>query len=243
MDDPTRPGAGFLLRQSDASWWHVPGLVQCDVAYDLPRYQDALFPRLGVAWSESLELAVPKRRAEFLAGRYCAHQALHRLDRSGPVGIGPDRSPAWPVGVTGSISHSAHHAVAIATCDPRVIGVGIDIEAPIAAAALDELRSQILTPHEQARLRRPELTPQTLLTLVFSTKESFFKALYPSVNAYFGFEAVSVTDIDTRACEVHFVLETALAGGRWLAGHRFVAQYREPAPGVLATLVVVRAGR
>jgi len=243
MDEPTRPGAGFLLRQSDASWWDAPGLVQYDVGYALGRYEDALFGRLGVEWSASLERAVPKRRAEFLAGRYCAAQALQRLDRAGPVGIGPDRCPAWPPTVIGSISHSEHQAVAVATCDPAVVGLGIDIEAPIDAPTAAGLRAQILTARDESCLQHPELAPETVLTLAFSAKESFFKALYPSVKAFFGFETVSITGIDTQAREIHFVLETALADGRWQPGQRFIAQYREPAPGVLATLVQVRADR
>src|SRR5437763_335927 len=68
--------------------------------------------------------AVPKRRAEFATGRVCARQALERLGVAvGPLLPHPDRSPAWPPGIVGSISHTdGYCAVAVAEAT-RALGI------------------------------------------------------------------------------------------------------------------------
>ena len=52
--------------------------------------------------------AVPKRVAQFTAGRVCARRALAQLGNTEPVPIlmGEDRAPQWPAGYVGSISHT-----------------------------------------------------------------------------------------------------------------------------------------
>src|SRR5688572_29707947 len=57
----------------------------------------------------TLHGAVPKRQAEFRAGRYCAMTALTALDArfaGCEVGRADSGAPVWPAGIVGSISHS-----------------------------------------------------------------------------------------------------------------------------------------
>src|SRR5215469_3139377 len=52
--------------------------------------------------------AVPKRVGEFAAGRACARRALEQLGVPDFVlRVGPHREPIWPVGMAGSITHTA----------------------------------------------------------------------------------------------------------------------------------------
>jgi 4'-phosphopantetheinyl transferase EntD len=57
--------------------------------FTLAAYRDDLFTELAVFFPPSLTRAVPKRRAEFLAGRYLASMALTSLGQPPfTVGIG-----------------------------------------------------------------------------------------------------------------------------------------------------------
>jgi enterobactin synthetase component D len=203
-------------------------------------YRDELFERRRISRPSALHDAVPKRRAEFLAGRYCAARVLERMGMKTAVGIGRHRAPIWPDSVVGSISHTSDRAVAVAMRAPGVLGLGIDVEPVLDAATAKELRSQVLVRDDECWLEHPRLSQEAALTLMFSAKESLFKALYPSVGEYFGFEVVGVAALDDEQQCLHLVLNSSLAGARWPRGTRFVAEYRRPAAGLMATLVVAR---
>jgi enterobactin synthetase component D len=80
-------------------------LVSC--AFDPAQLAADDFQRAGIVPSASLQRSVAKRQAEYLAGRVCARAALQRLDgRDYVPGTHEDRSPVWPAGIHGSITHS-----------------------------------------------------------------------------------------------------------------------------------------
>ncbi|OZS41523.1 4'-phosphopantetheinyl transferase family protein [Photobacterium sanguinicancri] len=86
------------------------------ISFDINAFQPFFYQRLNIIYTPQLQKSVTKRQAEFLAGRLCVKLLMHRLlGYSTPVPISPDRSPSWPVGVTGSISHSNNHAIATLT--------------------------------------------------------------------------------------------------------------------------------
>jgi hypothetical protein len=69
-----------------------------------------------------IQAAVAKRRAEFAAGRVCARSALAELGAPlAPLGVRPDRSPDWPAGLTGSITHTQGFCGAVAHPHARVL--------------------------------------------------------------------------------------------------------------------------
>lgn len=135
--------------------------------------------------------AVPARHETFRLGRAAAHAALQSIGRDeGPILAGANREPIWPTGVSGSISHIAGLGVALVAPAAQTDGVGIDIELHRRAP---ELERQVPRPEERAWLDQlaPEDRSQWLLAL-FSAKESIFKAFFPRVGAFFGFEAASL---------------------------------------------------
>lgn len=233
----------FFRNESCANWWSATGIVQHSADYSVAKYTDELYCALRIPRPSALHSAVPKRQAEFLAGRYCAARVLERLDSPTAVGIGRNRSPTWPAPIVGSISHTADKAVAVAARAPEVIGLGIDVEAVLDLATAEELRSPVLRPEDEKWLRHPLLSVEMAMTLIFSAKESFFKALYPSVGEYFGFEAVSVSAIDTERGRVHLALQASLPGAHFRKGTVTVVEYRRPAAGLLATLAVIHGDR
>ncbi|MGZ3181897.1 MAG: 4'-phosphopantetheinyl transferase family protein [Telluria sp.] len=115
---------------------------------------------------------VPRRRAEFTAGRNAARAALASLGLApAPILVGTRRAPVFPAGVTGSITHTAGFcAAAVARCG-EVLAVGIDAEGvkPLPA----ELAPLILRPEEQGG-NLPYAGK-----LAFSAKEAFYKAWFP----------------------------------------------------------------
>jgi len=138
--------------------------------------------------------AVEKRRREFATGRLCARRALARLGVR-PVAIlpGPGGEPVWPEGVVGSITHCAgYRAAAVAWADD-VPSIGIDAEPhhPLPEGVLDAVASA----DEQHRLRRLTLTDPHVHwdRVLFSAKESVYKAWYPLAGAMLDYDEADLT--------------------------------------------------
>lgn len=164
----------------------------------LPSLTQRLGPMIAVAAAEvagfedlhpdelaTVARAVPKRRAEFAAGRRAARRALADLGHA-PVAlsVGPNRAPVWPEHVTGSITHDAGWALAGAASTRDVRSLGLDLTQ---AMALPEgVREQVLRHPDEVGLN--DLSARA----VFSAKEAIYKALAPSVGQVFGFSVVAV---------------------------------------------------
>ena len=136
--------------------------------------------------------AAERRRREFAAGRACAREALTELGIS-PVAIprNPDRTPAWPAGVVGSITHCHDYCAAAVCRRASIVGVGIDVEdvRPLE----DRVAELVCTPRERALLSGlTGLGPQIGPKLVFSAKESFYKSYYPETKTFLEFADVEV---------------------------------------------------
>lgn len=232
--------------------WSLPtSIAQSWCAFNTASYSDSLYPALGVPFPDSLNRAVPKRRAEFLAGRYCARDALSLLGeqkeggkKSGhhpeSPGIGPQGSPLWPGGVKGSISHSRAWACALASADPEIAGLGVDIENIVDNDTLEQSVDLILVEEERPLLDLSGLDARSTFTLLFSLKESFFKAAYPTVGHYFDFDAVTVSHVDVQAQVVAFRLNVGLHDNL-LKDAYFQAYYQYLDEHTLATLVFLSA--
>ncbi|MGE8237362.1 MAG: 4'-phosphopantetheinyl transferase family protein [Stenotrophomonas indicatrix] len=221
MERMTTSEAAFLRSPSSRCWWPLDGVDQHSVRFAADVYRDAHFSQLGIHWADQLRNATDKRRAEFLAGRHCAALLLSSRGLPVHVPIGRHRCPVWPAGVVGAISHTVGLAVAVIADETRFAALGVDIESVMPTEVAAELCAQVLNPAERAWLEHPSLSPAEITTLVFSAKESLFKALYPSVNEYFGFDAAIMTALDLQRGTVRLRLETALGNGRWLAGAEF----------------------
>ena len=128
----------------------------------------------------ALVRAVPKRRREFLAGRALARHALRSLGIA-PVAIpaAEDRSPVWPEGIAGSISHCADLCVVAAgRMADGFLSVGLDVEP---AAALEaNIVSEICSLVESRWLVNQHESERGMLArIIFSAKECAYKCQYP----------------------------------------------------------------
>lgn len=146
----------------------------------------------------SLLSAVPKRQAEFLAGRYCALRACRKLGHTvTDIPIHSDRSPIWPEGIVGSLTHAYKIAACIVTEDTNYRGLGLDIEQRVTTETLPALRNQVASQQEVDFLKET-YDEQTAYTLLFSAKEAIYKAIYRSVNRFVDFREVVCFNLDAN---------------------------------------------
>lgn len=139
-----------------------------------------------------LHSAVEKRQRSYLTGRACAqflydkyHLAWDGLPMY-PENHPLREAPQWPNGFVGSISHSKDLAVACMFPKQTLQSVGIDTEHILNHDRALQVRQQILHP-----LETWVKTPLEL-SLVFSLKESLYKALNPLLKRFIGFQEVIV---------------------------------------------------
>lgn len=138
----------------------------------------------------ALGQVAPGRRGEFAAGRACARRALAALGLPAtPIGRGPRGEPLWPDGVVGSISHCPGLVVAAVARREDFLSIGIDVEPD------EELPSGIVDSialAEEISWLRSTPRVQALDRLLFSVKESVYKAWFPVTGEWLGFEEVHV---------------------------------------------------
>lgn len=129
---------------------------------------------------------VPRRAAEFSAGRFAARQAMLLAGQS-PVALpqGADRAPVWPAGLVGSISHSDR--ACIAAVSTARAGLGLDIEPNVTLP--DELAVIIRCEGDRVSGWQGRADPALLL---FCAKEAAFKAQYPLSRQILGPEMLRI---------------------------------------------------
>jgi 4'-phosphopantetheinyl transferase EntD len=136
--------------------------------------------------------AVSSRRQQYAATRHLARDIFGRIGvQPQPVLNRQDRSPIWPVGFHGTITHTeAWCGVAIAS-ETLVAGVGIDAER---AQALDrDVVQRVITQREWQRIEASGRDPLQVAALWFSAKESVYKCVFPTVQRFIGFSEVEVS--------------------------------------------------
>jgi 4'-phosphopantetheinyl transferase EntD len=173
--------------------------------------------------------AVPRRRAEFAAGRRAARRAL------ATVGIGPEAIgrgergvPIWPLGTTGSISHAGGWAAAVVVAEPATTrSLGLDLE--VVGAVERELWPTLFRSVERTGWSDAELLAPTV---AFAAKEAAFKALFPVDRTEREFLEAAVHVVDPTRVTVAFDGRSAPVPVSW----------RVVGPLVVALASVVWAG-
>lgn len=144
------------------------------------------------------ELALLRGRPEatvrrFAAARACAHRCLDQLAlERGPLLRTVDGGPAWPSGVVGSITHCAGYRGAVAARSEMWAALGVDAEPalPLPPGVLG------LVATAQERRMVVELSRDVPGVpwdrLLFSAKESVYKAWHPATGRWIGTRAVEV---------------------------------------------------
>jgi enterobactin synthetase component D len=184
--DPQKP---VFNHHCQVSSWLID--LQVPVVHQLAASQFSRKTRSSAA------AAKENRRLEFQAGRHCADAALTLLgcnlsEADRVVGVNQDRSPSWPTGYVGSISHSANWTWAAVANQSQVVSTGIDTEAIMTTETMNEVRGQVAADWEWDAMSgnsmlNQQWTDEELTTLLFSAKEAFYKCWFPLHQQFFGF--------------------------------------------------------
>ncbi|MFF3846182.1 4'-phosphopantetheinyl transferase [Streptomyces sp. NPDC002328] len=140
--------------------------------------------------------AVLKRRREFTVVRSCARRAMEKLGvPAQPVLPGERGAPRWPDGLTGSMTHCEDYGAAALVRATELASLGIDAEPhePLPEGVL----AAVALPAETERLRRLAADRPGIHwdRLLFSAKESVYKAWFPLTRKWLDFNEADI-DID-----------------------------------------------
>jgi 4'-phosphopantetheinyl transferase EntD len=209
----------------------VPTQVVCvETTQDHPI---ALFPQEQAVVAGAVE----KRRLEFGTARWCARAALRGLGLP-PTPIVPQQrgEPSWPPAVVGSITHCLGYRAAAVAFRRDVLTVGIDAEPnePLPGGVFEA----ISLPEERQEHRRLGAVGDVCWDrLLFSMKESVYKAWYPVAHRFLDFNAATVhIDPERGAFTAKLHTQPARVAGLRVAGFtgRWVAR-----DGLLVTAIAV----
>ena len=135
------------------------------------------------------QLSSVSRKEHYRSGRICAGEVLSKLGARGqPVLRDPQtREPLWPEGISGAITHSGNWAAAAAGKTSDVLGIGIDLE-DLERQVDSRISRHVCIPEEQKWLQEcGEDFLEQYLKIIFSAKESIFKAFFPYSRTYLHF--------------------------------------------------------
>jgi len=213
----------FVYSTSDNLPFEINGISYYSSHYEINNYEDILFANFEIMNNLNSTQAVVKRRAEYLAGRICASRALNKLGlKKTNVTSNTDRSPSWPNGIVGSITHTNNFSAAIVARSESVIALGIDCENLLSVTDAMKIKNQIIHEDEKPEKYYVSLNINVFVTLVFSAKESLYKALYPHVNKFINFHDIIATDINYEK----ITLELKIKYGIWETGTKFNIYYK-----------------
>jgi 4'-phosphopantetheinyl transferase EntD len=200
-----------------------PGVVVVEVR-DLPGHAVQFQPETATVVG-----AIDKRRRELTARRFCAREALNQLGvPAAPILPGRSRGPDWPEGFVGSITHCAGYAAAAIGRNADFLAIGIDAEVHrgLPAGVLELVSTQ------EERIHVATLQPTNIPwdRLLFSAKESVYKAWLPLTDRSLGFKDVLVTFMPDRQFAARLLVSAdcgarrlACLMGRYDVGHDLVA--------------------
>lgn len=166
-----------------------PPVVAVEAFEDRPLSE--MFPEERAAVAR----AVPERQREFGTVRACARAALGTFGIApAPLLPGADRAPSWPEGLVGAMTHcTGYRAAAVARAtDMHSLGLDAEPNEPVKDPGVVDM---VTLPEERAQFPRLRaLAPEVCWDrLMFSAKESVYKAWYPLTRRWLDFDEAHIT--------------------------------------------------
>ena len=142
------------------------------------------------------------------------------------VPMAPDRSPIWPPGLTGSITHTHSACLAAVAWEREVRMLGLDLERD---GALENALFPTICRHSEQVWLQNQTNPGQMAKLIFSAKEAAYKAQYRLSQTLFGFDTFE-TEFDLENGQFSAIFQRDVspfnAGttlhGRFAIGHGFI---------------------
>jgi len=171
-----------------------------------------------------------KRRTEFFAGRYALQEAFLKLgvQLQSPIESRADRSLQIPAEFVASITHTGiqagYFASAVVARSSDVFALGLDSERVMNAKSSETVKRSVLLTEETEIFQNglnSSISEELFSTLVFSAKESLYKALYPKIEKYFDFNAAKISAVNVEKGKFEFELtrDLNLSFTRGFRGH------------------------
>ncbi|MBV8932509.1 MAG: 4'-phosphopantetheinyl transferase superfamily protein [Kutzneria sp.] len=164
--------------------------------------------------------AVEKRIREYTIARSCARRALAKLGiPPGPILRGDKRQPIWPEGIVGSITHTRGYYAAAVASARDVLTVGIDAE--VHDQLPDGVLDVVTVERERDWLGAVGVHHGGVWwdRLLFSAKESVYKAWFPLTGQWLGFtDALLTFDECARSFHADLLVDPPTVEGKPLTG-------------------------
>ncbi|WP_221357490.1 4'-phosphopantetheinyl transferase family protein [Streptomyces beigongshangae] len=151
------------------------------------------YPELYPEEEALIARAVEKRRREFTVVRGCARRAMEKLGVPPQAVLPGERgAPQWPAGLIGTMTHCEGYAAAALARAADLASLGIDAEPH--RRLPDDVLPSVALPGEVERLRvlagrYPGVHWDRLL---FSAKESVYKAWFPLTRKWLDFSEADI---------------------------------------------------
>lgn len=228
------PACGFITAAGHIA--ESLSLAWC--RFDRQQWHAALPAQWQLPLPSALQQAASKRKIEYLASRWLVRQQLAQLGITDFVlHNAPDRSPCWPAGIRASLSHS--HDCVVMAATREALYVGIDVEQVMAEETAQDTAELLMNAQERALLEGQPLPFAQAATLLFSLKESLYKALWPRLHQPMAFHQAALIDLDLpqqrarlQLCQdfsAEFTRSTVLDARFWLQPARVVTLLTHPA--------------
>lgn len=196
----------FITNHKRHFLWPLSQGIILECSFDQNHFEDILYERYNIQKPSNFLECTVKRKAEFLAGRYCASLAVKKkLGVYYQILSGTNKEPLWPRSIIGSISHSSNKAIAAIGLQEDYSYIGLDYEPIMSSETFINTLAYIVCPGEMHKLSDSLNNHLELLTLIFSAKESLYKALYPHIQCYFDFQDAQLIELDIL--KGHFKIE------------------------------------
>lgn len=205
--------------------------------FDTKKFHESLFLDNNIPLKKDIINSVVQRKGEYLAGRIASRLTQYLLGLSPePVGTGQHRNPMWPTNTLGSITHANSYAIVAMALAQNFHRIGIDYEPWIDVSTIKFVIDIIMCDREKTKIEIDSRTPRKDITIIFSAKESLFKALYDECGEYKDFHAAEFVTIDHQRSSVRLRL-TESWSNKLRAGTIFDLEYITYHEGVITYLI------
>lgn len=218
-EDLVLPAGQFICR---AAFSASSPVLAC-AAFDSAAFSPHLYQHYNIPCPMAISGAARKRQAEYLASRWLVRSIAASCGiKNFILTNNPDRSPRWPTALTASLSHTGGMVFLLA--DPQKRLAGNDTEQWMCRHTASQISGILMDEEEEKLLASVQLSPEQAVTLLFSLKESLYKALWPQVRQYIDFLQVRLLAIDEMHSTACLQLKQTLSQG-YTQGRCFTVSY------------------
>lgn len=127
------------------------------------------------------------------------------------IDIGDHREPIWPIEYVGAISHTSNQAIALVSKRTDYHYIGLDIENFLDYKIAKQIATDIHNRCELLLFSECGINDETATSIIFSAKESLFKATFSYIGKHFGFECARVIEVNSHECFLVLALDISLS--------------------------------